>query len=142
MTDTPMSSRLENNIHIKFELQYFSIFMLPFCKHFSTIYRIIWNIKTEKPIKLVLQPEEEESKKLVLNSLNGIGDTVPETFASLGDITISLVDESSDQVITTMQTNFKNGGNYQIIIQYRDDDIFNVCISLKVLKYCIEEILT
>ena len=76
----------------------------------------------------------------MLNSFNGLGDTVPETFASLGDITISLVDESSDQVITTMQTNFKNGGNYQIIIQYRDDDIFNVCISLKVLKYCIEEI--
>ena len=102
---------------------------------------MIWNIKTEKLIKLVIQSEEEESKMLVLNSLNGLGDTVPETFASLGDITISLVDESSGQVIRTMKTNFKNGGNYQIIIQYRDDDIFNVSNNSRVLKYHIVDIM-
>ena len=107
---------------------------------FSTINRIIWNIKTEKPIKCVIQSEEEKSKMLVLNSLNGLSDTVPETFASLGKITISLVDESSGQVISTMKTNFKNGGNYQIIIQYRDDDIFSVSNNSRALKYYIVEI--
>ena len=96
---------------------------------------MIWNIKSKTLIKLVIQSEEEESKMLVLNSLNGLGDTVPETFASLGKITISLVHESSNQVIYTMQTNFKNGGNYQIIIQYRDDNIFNVSTNSRVLKY-------
>ena len=101
---------------------------------------MIWNTKTKKPIKLVIQSEGEESKMLVLHSLNGLGDTVPETFASLGDITISLVDESSGQVISTMETNFKNGGNYQVIIQYRDDDIFTVSTNSRVWKHCIVQI--
>ena len=43
---------------------------------------------------------EEKSKSLTLKSLNGLGDTVPETFPSLGEVTISLVDEMSDVIIS------------------------------------------
>ena len=87
---------------------------------------MIWNIKTEKSLKLIVQSMEEKSKSLTLNSLNGLGDTVPETFPSLGEVTISLVDEISDAIISTTNTEFKIGGNYQILIQYRDDGIFTV----------------
>ena len=43
---------------------------------------------------------EEKSKSITLKSLNGLGDTVPETFPSLGEVTISLVDEISNVVIS------------------------------------------
>ena len=69
---------------------------------------------------------EEKSKSITLKSLNGLGDTVPETFPSLGEVTISLVDEISNVVISETNTKFKIGGNYQILIQYRDDGIFSV----------------
>ena len=87
---------------------------------------MIWNIKTEKSLKLIVQSMEEKSKSLTFKSLNGLGDTVPETFPSLGEVTISLVDEISDAIISTTNTEFKIGGNYQILIQYRDDGIFTV----------------
>ena len=87
---------------------------------------MIWNVKTEKSLKLKVDSMEEKSKSLTLKSLNGLGDTVPETFPSLGEVTISLVDEMSDDVISKTNTKFKIGGNYQILIQYRDDGIFSV----------------
>jgi len=87
--------------------------------------RMIWNIKTEKSLKVIVHSMEEKSKSLTLKSLNGLGDTVPETFPSLGEVTISLVDEISDAIISKTNTKFKTGGNYQILIQYRDDDIFS-----------------
>ena len=87
---------------------------------------MIWNVKTEKSLKLIVHSMEEKSKSLTLKSLNGLGDTVPETFPSLGEVTISLVDEISNVVISETNTKFKIGGNYQILIQYRDDGIFSV----------------
>ena len=87
---------------------------------------MIWNVKTEKTLELIVHSMEEKSKSLTLKSLNGLGDTVPETFPSLGEVTISLVDEMSDAIISKTNTTFKIGGNYQILVQYRDDGIFSV----------------
>ena len=84
-------------------------------------------MKSSGQLQFVIESEEESDVSLS-KTLNDANDTIPEQFSALGEVTIKIMDKSN--VIHSMKTNFKVGGNYQILVQYRDDGIFNVSIYI------------
>ena len=97
---------------------------MAFSLYFYINFRTICNVKHADP--LVLKIQSEVSDETLTYKLDGTGDTVPEKFAELGKVTLMLMDSSSN-VIHSKETTFKVGGNYQVLIQYTDeDDVFRV----------------
>ena len=89
-------------------------------------------MKSNGTLKFTIEPNDSNAEFLAYN-INGINDTSPVKFSSLGEVTLKLM-ENASSTIYSITTEFKIGGNYQIVIQYREDNIFMVSI---LIKFCI-----
>ena len=94
--------------------------------------RTIWNVKSNGTLTFSIESNDSNAERISYN-INGINDTSPVKFSSLGEVTLKLMDNASS-TIHSIKTEFKVGGNYQIVIQYREDNIFMVSIFI---KFCI-----
>ena len=88
--------------------------------------RTIWNVKSNGTLTFSIESNDSNAERISYN-INGINDTSPVKFSSLGEVTLKLMDNASS-TIHSIKTEFKVGGNYQIVIQYREDNIFMVSI--------------
>ena len=89
-------------------------------------------MKSNGTLTFSIESNDSNAERMSFN-INGINDTSPTKFSSLGEVTLKLMDNASS-TIYSMNTEFKVGGNYQIVIQYREDNIFMVSIFI---KFCI-----
>ena len=89
--------------------------------------RTIWNVKSNGTLTFSIEPNDPNAECLWNYNISGINDTSPVKFSSLGEVTLKLI-ENASSTIYSMNTEFKVGGNYQIVIQYREDNIFMVSI--------------
>ena len=89
-------------------------------------------MKSNGTLTFSIESNDSNAERISYN-INGINDTSPVKFSSLGEVTLKLMDNASS-TIHSIKTEFKVGGNYQIVIQYREDNIFMVSIFI---KFCI-----
>ena len=83
-------------------------------------------MKSNGTLTFSIEPNDLNAERMSYN-ISGINDTSPVKFSSLGEVTLKLI-ENASSTIYSMNTEFKVGGNYQIVIQYREDNIFMVSI--------------
>merc|ERR1712150_100401 len=84
--------------------------------------KTIWNVKSNATLTFPIESNDSNAERMSY-MINGIDDTFPKKFSSLGEVTLKLIENGSN-TIYSMNTEFKVGGNYQIVIQYREDNIF------------------
>ena len=89
-------------------------------------------MKSNATLTFSIESNDSNAERISYN-INGINDTSPVKFSSLGEVTLKLM-ENASSTIYSITTEFKIGGNYQIVIQYREDNIFMVSI---LIKFCI-----
>ena len=96
--------------------------------------RTIWNVKSNATLTFSIESNDSNAERMSY-IIHGIDDTSPVKFSSLGEVTLKLIENGSN-TIYSMNTEFKVGGNYQIVIQYREDNIFMVSVFI---KFCISQ---
>ena len=88
-------------------------------------YRAIWNVKSERVLKFVVDYDSTEIVDFILNKTS---DNAPLKLPELGEFSLKLVDNSTGDEIYLKKATFQLGGNYHILIQYDEDGTFNVSI--------------